>query len=226
LTALGAVGHTLLRLFPPIGRRGAWRVEARSAPLAIALVAVAGCRSTCPAGSRCGTASWLSDANDPVVEGIFRAYRAVEARDPSLGPGADPESLSVRDRPILLRFDVSEITARGWRVERATLLLAPHARWATLPRSVRLAVHPVTASGSSVSGEEPAPAADPCAVATIPLAMRGPVRVDVTDAARAWTSGAVVAGALALSADADGLVLEGASAVDPLSRPRLEVVLR
>jgi hypothetical protein len=208
------------------GRRLGCLAPLRGCALAASLMACAACRAACPPGERCGTATWVLGPNDPVVEGDFRAFRAITAGDPALGPGADPEALSLRTRALVVRFDLSELARRSLSVERATLLLSPHPRWATRDGSVRLAVHPVLALGASANGEEPTTTEDPCAVATIPLSMRGPIRVDVTAAARLWANGSVMLGALALSADAEGLVVQGAAAIDGDGRPRLEVVFR
>jgi hypothetical protein len=148
---------------------------------------------------------------------------ATSSSDPDQGPCVSPEELALRPRAVGVQFDLSSARARGSTVERATLLLSPHPRWRTVERSVRVAVH--AASAPSARGEVE-PLADNVSTATIPLAMRAPVRIDVTRTVRAWWDGALPSGSLAISADQDGMVVQSASAADERLRPRLEVVVR
>lgn len=194
-----------------------------SLALALAVTALIGCGRPCPSGRFCGVATWVSAENEPIVEGASVLLFATSSSDPDRGPYVSPEELALRPRAVGVRFDLSAARSRGATVERATLLLSPHPRWRTIERSVRVAVH--AGSAASASGEvEPLP--DSVSTATIPLATRAPVRIDVTRTVRAWWDGALPSGSLAISADQDGMVVQGASATDERVRPRLEVVVR
>jgi hypothetical protein len=168
-------------------------------------------------------ATWVSAENEPIVEGSSVLLFATSSSDPDRGPYVSPEELALRPRAVGVRFDLSSARSRGGTVERATLLLSPHPRWRTVERSVRVAVHAGTVA--SANGEIE-PLTDNVSTATIPLAMRAPVRIDVTRTVRAWWDGALPSGALAISADQDGMVVQSASATDERVRPRLEVVVR
>lgn len=191
--------------------------------LALSVAASIGCGRPCPSGRFCGVATWVSAENEPIVEGSSVLLFAVDSTDAARGPYVSPEELSLRPQPVGVRFDLSAARARGTTVERATLLLSPHPRWRTVERSVRMAVH--AGSAPSASGEVE-PLADNVSTATIPLAMRAPVRVDVTRTVRAWWDRALPSGSLAISADQEGMVVQSASATDVRLRPRLEVVVR
>ncbi len=168
----------------------------------------------------------MARGDEPIIEGTSVVLSADEGRDPALGAEANPEALALRRRPVFLRFDLRPLRARGTAIERATLLLAPHPDWQTSAGSVRVAVHALATIPPRASGDAPDLAPDPAALATIPRDLRVPVRVDVTSALRAWWDGSLPPGGLAVSADVEGLVVHGASAVDRSSRPRLEVVVR
>jgi hypothetical protein len=191
--------------------------------LALSLSPALGCGRPCPSGRFCGVATWVSGADEPIVEGAAFVLVAHSATDVSLGPFVQPEQLALRPRAVSLRFDVRSLRSRAPTVERATLLLAPHPQWQTLDRSVRVAVQAAGAAG--LNGEVEA-LPDLTATATVPLAMRAPVRIDVTRAVRAWWDGSTPQGSLALSADQEGMVVQGAAAIEPRDRPRIEVVVR
>jgi hypothetical protein len=200
--------------------------HARSTTLLVALAQCgsSACAHPCPSNRFCNTSTWVTAADEPIVEGRSVLLFASRAFDPSSGPFADPEALNLRPRALFLRFDLSTLHAQGSVVERATLLLAPHPTWSTQDRSVRVAVYPLSGVIDPSTGEAPL-AEDPTTVATVPLQLRGPVRLDVTRAVQSWQDGARPDGALALSADTTGLVVQGAAATRE-DRPRLEVIVR
>lgn len=194
-------------------------------PLLCTLAAVfAGCGRPCPTNRFCGVATWVSTGNEPIVEGSSVVVVAARSSDNERGAFADPEALALRPRPVGLQFDLRALRGRGTTIERATLLLSPHPHWSTAERSVRVAVH--AAQSSASVNAEVNPLSDYVNTATIPLAMRAPVRVDVTRTVRGWWDGSLPSGSLALSADQEGLVVQSASAVELSDRPRLEVVVR
>lgn len=194
-------------------------------PLLCTLAALAaGCGRPCPANRFCGVATWVTTGSDPIVEGTSVLLIAARSSDNERGAYADPEALALRPRPVGLQFDLRALRGRGTTIERATLLLSPHPHWSTAERSVRVAVH--AAQSSASVNAELSPLSDYVNTATIPLAMRAPVRVDITRTVRGWWDGSLPSGSLALSADQEGLVVQSASAVELSERPRLEVVVR
>lgn len=198
-------------------RRGSWIA------LLFAMTEPIGCGRPCPSGRFCGVATWVSGEHEPIVEGSSVMLFAMSSSDPERGPFVSPEELALRPRAVGVWFDLSAARARGTKVERATLLLSPHPRWRTIERSVHIAVHAGSAANANDAIE---PMGDLVSTATIPLAMRAPVRLDVTPLVRAWWDGALPSGLLAISADQEGMVVQSASTVDERLRPRLEVVVR
>jgi hypothetical protein len=192
--------------------------------LAIAAIGSTSCGRACPPQRFCGAATWVASGDEPIIEGTSVVLVATASSDPRQGTFVDPEQLDLEPRAVFVRFDLAPARARGASIERATLLLAPHPQWRTIDRSVRVAVHPL-ASGEA-RGAEPAIASDLVSVATIPLQLRAPIRMDVTRAVRAWWDGSLPSGGLAISADGAGLVVQGAAAVARSDRPRLEVIVR
>lgn len=195
------------------------------ASVAVAAFAATSCGRPCPQGRFCGAATWVSSGDEPIIEGTSVVLVATQSSDPRQGAFVEPEELDLEPRAVFLRFDLAPARSRGTSVERATLLLAPHPRWSTVDRSVRVAVHPLASNGS-LATSEPVVAPDAVSTTTVPLHMRAPIRMDVTRAVRAWWDGSLPSGGLAISADGVGLVVQGAAAAARSDRPRLEVIVR
>jgi hypothetical protein len=220
------LGHILFWPVRARGQQDGWFGRALVVACIAACASAGSCARSCPSGAFCGVATWVARGDEPIVEGTSVVLLADEGRDLALGADANPEALALRRRPVFLRFDLAPLRSRGSAIERATLLLAPHPDWSTSAGSVRIAVHALASIPPRASGDAPDLAPDPSALATIPRELRVPVRVDVTSALRSWWDGSLPPGGLAVSADVEGLVVHGASAIERSSRPRLEVVVR
>lgn len=197
-------------------------------PLVVMLVGTVHCGSTlaCPRGLACGTASWLP-VNGAGIEGQFVVSPVLRVAGGSVLPGTEPEQLRVGPRPVLLRFDLSELAGRS--VERAVISLVPHPSWRPLEQPVRLYLHTIVGpwpGGSADTVDVPALAPDPVAQVFLPGNVRAPVRLDVTTALRAWQAGTMPFEGFAVSSDGPVVVLTGPAAYAQGDRPRLEVVVR
>ncbi len=185
------------------------------------------CAAPCAVGRSCGTATWVPQAVDePIVEGSASIFRATHARVSGESGFADREAIELRRAPAFFTFELSELVQRGLTVERATLVFSPHPRWQTSQHHRQLAVHALATLAAADATTEPILADNAATTAVVTQALRAPIRLDVTTIAREWLDGARPAGGLAVSADAEGIVIQGASAVERDDRPRLELVVR
>jgi hypothetical protein len=140
----------------------------------------------------------------------------------------DSDALAVGGRPVLVRFDLSPIAGRGF-IERAVLSLAPHASWRPTGEPAHLVVHAIIGDWSAVPGPGAAAAElgpYPAADATLPGRTRVPIRLDVTEAVRAWQYGTARFEGLALASYGAPVVFAGMGSGTDVDRPRLEVSLR
>lgn len=206
-------------------------MRSSSLPLAscfLALTAVAtSCAAPCAVGRSCGTATWVpASVDEPIVEGSATIVRAWHARSSAQSGAAELEAIELRRSPAFFSFDVSAFVNRGLSVERATLVFSPHPQWHTAPGHRQVAVHGLASEILLESSVEPLLAEDAVCVATVARELRAPIRLDITSIAREWLEGARPAGGLAVTADADGIIVQGASAVERDDRPRLELVTR
>jgi hypothetical protein len=194
--------------------------------LALAHACVTG--SPCPRDRVCGGGTWIP-AGGAMAEGSMVLAPVSDAAGPSTGY-ASSEHLPVGGRPVLLRFDLSGLDGRG-TIERAMLLLSPHPAWRPNGLPVRIFARAIISPWSAYSvAQDGPPILDsvPTAEIALPGDTRTPVRMDVTNALRAWQSGSVAFQGLALSSDdaTSSVVFAGLGTYDDASRPRLEVVLR
>ena len=185
--------------------------------------------AACPAGLVCGRASWLPPQNSASPDGVVVVAQASEVGGAgSSGRAVDSETLPVGVRPVLVRFDLSPLVGRGV-VDRAILSLAPHASWRPTGQATHLVVHTIVGAWSAVSGAGASPAEFgpyPAADVTLPGRTRVPIRLDVTEAVRAWQYGTARFEGLAIASYGAPVVFAGMGAGSDVDRPRLEVMLR
>ena len=182
--------------------------------------AMTGCASTtaCPSDRVCGNSTWYTASGGQSIEG-----RVVVAPLTGVsGGGSDgAEAITLGARPVFLRFDLRGIDEN---VERAVLTLAPSPSWhpSGATRIVARGLSSDWNTLSSGAGLRPDPAGD----VTLPGRSRTPVRIDVTEAVRAWRNGASDFTGVALTAEGAPVSFAGLGIETVASRPRLEVVLR
>ncbi len=164
--------------------------------------------------------------DEPIVEGSATIVRAGHARSSDQSGSSEREAIELSRAPAYFTFDVAAMVNRGLSVERATLVFSPHGRWQTAPGHRQIAVHALASPLLQDSNTQPLLAEDAVCVATIARELRAPIRLDVTSIAREWLDGARPPGGLAVTADATGIIVQGASALQRDDRPRLELVTR
>lgn len=197
----------------------------RAAAVVTLLALSCASRPPCPAGRVCGGATWYSpepSANDRLV-----VLRALDVGVPD-EPAGMREAIPLRHGSAFVRFDVAAVP-RGARVARAMLTLSAHPSWSPSPEAARLRVRPVADGWTSESvarGSLPATRDTAGVELTLPAGQRASLRVDVTEAVRAWVEGGASDEGLALECDDRGAAFSGAGELTASRRPRIEVELR
>ncbi len=194
----------------------------------IAVAVVLGATPACAHGDACParrTCDARRGGDTTAVDG--RSAIALASDSARAGEGDAGDALPVGARRTFVRFDLAPL-AQATSVERAVLSLAPHPAWRSSATPLHLTVRRVEGAwrvDDVGAGREPA-VAEVLGEATLAAGVRSPVRVDVTEAVRAWLAGDASAQGLALEIDGGAAVFAGAGAATTGLRPRIEMVLR
>lgn len=169
--------------------------------LALLLLALpSACAGVCPNGRVCGAASWRGAA----VDGAMRVLAVAEVDD-------DAPEISVTPRGAQLRFALDPQMALGRAVLSVRETVGSRRRGGTTLRARALL-------GAWAAGELPRTSAT--AGASLAAEVRGPIRLDVTEALRECLAWGACAG---LALETDGAEVRLAGPWDAQGAPRLEV---